>query len=342
MSGESPLVCICIPTFNAERTIRESLQSILAQHYDNLIIHISDNASTDNTLEIVESMRDSRLRIHRNQTNVGAEGNFTRCIQLAMGKYTAIYHADDVYEPDIVERQVSFLEAHPDVGAVFTEATIINEINTTVGRLSFPHEIRGSGNLFSMEPLFKAILQYSNFLICPSAMLRGDIYRHEVGAWRGDLFGTSADLDVWLRVAMKHSIGLIPERLMRYRISQTQGTQALRARTTRSDFFRVIDHYLSHKEIKAFVTRTDLNNYAQLERTDKAVRAANIFLLKNNAQARALCRETISRDALKAALASRRGLITLLLAVYVAFCIDLRLAGLGRWFLRTLRCFVRK
>lgn len=63
MSSDLPLVCICIPTYNAEATIRETLASILGQTYSNLVIHISDNASTDGTLMVVESMRDSRVRM---------------------------------------------------------------------------------------------------------------------------------------------------------------------------------------------------------------------------------------------------------------------------------------
>ena len=126
MNNASPMVCICIPTYNAAATIRETLTSILAQTYTNLVIHVSDNASTDKTLEIVESMADSRIHIHRHENNIGAEGNFTRCIQLATGKYTAIFHADDLYGADMVAKQVAFLESHPDAGAVFTEAEMID------------------------------------------------------------------------------------------------------------------------------------------------------------------------------------------------------------------------
>lgn len=110
MSNASPLACICVPTYNAAGTIRETLESILSQTYSNLVVHISDNASTDDTLKIIESMADHRVAIHRHDVNVGGEGNFNRCIQMAEGKYTAIFHADDIYEPEMVERQVEFLE----------------------------------------------------------------------------------------------------------------------------------------------------------------------------------------------------------------------------------------
>lgn len=342
MSSELPLVCICIPTYNAVGTIRETLKSILAQTYSNLVVHVSDNASTDETLKIIEAMADPRVHIHRNETNIGGEGNFTRCINLAEGKYTAIFHADDLYRADMVAKQVAFLESHPNAGAVFTEADMVDECGKKIGAITFPRDFSVLENEISFANIFKLILRYSNFLVCPSAMLRTDIFLNEIIAWRGSMFGTSADLDVWLRVARQHNIGILPERLMRYRVSATQGTQALRERTTRSDFFRVIDHYLARNEIRALLAPRDLNNYSRLERTDKAVCAANLFLQDRREEAKILCKETLMRDAPGAAIESGRGLVTLLLAAYLMFCITLRLNIPGKFLLRYIKLFARK
>lgn len=342
MSNVSPLVCICIPTYNAAATIRETLASILAQTYTNLVVHVSDNASTDDTLKLIESIADQRIIIHRQKENIGAEGNFTNCIQLATGKYTAIFHADDLYKVDMVAKQVAFMESHPEAGAVFTEADMIDECNKKIGAIMFPGDLTSLGDQVSFADIFKSVLRYSNFLICPSAMLRTDVYLDEITAWRGSLFGTGADLDVWLRVAKQHNIGILPERLMCYRISATQGTQALRGRTTRGDFFRVIDHYLAQDGIKAMLTPRDLNNYSRLERTDKSVRAANLFLQERLGEAKILCKEIFVRDALSAAVESRRGFVTLLLVVYLMLCITFRLNIPGRYLLRNIKLFARK
>ena len=80
MSNPIPLVCICIPTYNVAATVRETLESILAQTYKNIVVHISDNASTDGTLDVIESITDSRITIHRHAVNVGGEGNFNRYV----------------------------------------------------------------------------------------------------------------------------------------------------------------------------------------------------------------------------------------------------------------------
>jgi glycosyltransferase involved in cell wall biosynthesis len=342
MNKGQPLVCVCIPTFNAAATIQETLESILAQTYSNLIIHIVDNASTDKTLEIAGAMADPRIHIHSNESNIGAEGNFTRCIQMAAGEYTAIFHADDLYGADMVAKQVAFLESHPDVGAVFTEAYMIDEENLKIGAIAFPAELKLQGNQLAFADIFRSILRYSNFFVCPSAMLRTRVYLDEIAVWRGELFGTGADLDVWLRVAEHHAVGILPERLVRYRISASQGTQTLRERIARGDFFRVIDHYLAKSAIGSMVTSHDLNNYYRLERTDKAVRATNLFLLERYEEARTLCREVLVPDALLAAAESRRGLITLLLAACIRVCIMFRLQTPSRFLLRRIRSSLKK
>ncbi len=237
MRDHPPLVCICIPTYNAAATIRETLKSILDQSYPNLVIHVSDNASTDDTLKVVESVSDGRVHLHRQDKNIGAEGNFNRCIQLAEGKYTAIYHADDLYEPDMVSSQVAFLEAHPEAGAVFTEASTIDETGNKIGEIRLPNGIASSDGLYDFATMLKAVLRHSNFFICPSVMVRTQVYQQEIKCWRGELFRSSADLDLWLRILQQHPVGYLPKRLMRYRISSDQWSAKVRLGTERADFF---------------------------------------------------------------------------------------------------------
>jgi len=93
--SNQPLVSICIPTYNAKKTVVQTVQSILNQTYKNLEIIIVDNASTDNTLDLLQKFKDPRIKIYKNIKNIGAEKNFSRCIELAKGKYIAIFHADD-------------------------------------------------------------------------------------------------------------------------------------------------------------------------------------------------------------------------------------------------------
>lgn len=322
---EQPLVCICIPTYNAERTIGETLQSLLAQDYPELLIKVVDNASTDETLAVVSKFNDPRISIYRSEENIGAEPNFTRCIGLAEGDYTAIYHADDVYETDMVRRQVEFLNAHPEACAVFTEAMKIDERNRPIGWLRVPNDKAMNKEVLDFNSLFRSILKHSNFLICPSAMARTQTYREVICAWRGELFGSSADLDVWLRFARYRAIGLIREPLMRYRVSQYQGSQTLcRLRTERADFFRVMDYYKINSP-ELFFTKSSNKHYLGLQRTDRLVRAVNLIRLGRVKEAAMLSADVITADAWLAAMTSRRGLITLMGWIYLKTMMGLQL-----------------
>lgn len=340
--SNSPLVCICIPTYNAAATIREALASILAQTYPTLVVHVSDNASTDETLKIVESIADPRVNIHRHAENIGGEGNFNRCIQLAEGKYTAIFHADDVYEPEIVARQVAFLEAHPDAGAVFAEASLIDERGDKIGEIRLPKGLASPSGLYDFLTMFKAVLRHSNFFICPSVMVRTQVYQQEIKCWRAELFKSSADLDLWFRILQYHLIGYLPERLMRYRISKGQWSERVRLGTERADFFLVIDHYLAQELVRGALDATDMDNYRLLDRRDRIVRAINLFIEGDPKQANALTHDVFSWDGLVGAFKSKRGAFVLLIGAYVKLLTVLRLNKIGKTSLAYIKQLARK
>src|SRR5205085_1881381 len=115
---ERPLVSIVVPAYNADQFLRTSLDSILAQTYPAKEILLMDDASIDGTEQIARSYGD-RILYHRQERNQGQFGNVDAGIALARGKYIAVYHADDIYLPEMVAREAAFLDAHPDVGAVF-------------------------------------------------------------------------------------------------------------------------------------------------------------------------------------------------------------------------------
>ncbi|WP_332778395.1 glycosyltransferase family 2 protein [Polaromonas sp.] len=325
-----PLVCICIPTYNAEKTIAATLRSVLGQTYRNMVIQIVDNNSTDGTVAVVEGFADERITLHRNPVNLGGEGNFNRCIALAKGKYTAIYHADDIYEPQMVATQVEFLERHPQAGAVFTEALLIDEFDEPIGAIRQPQNLAASGPLHHFPAVFKAILEHSNFLICPSVMALTSVYQDDIKSWRGELFGSSADLDVWFRMLQRRPVGILPQATMRYRISRSQWSANVRFDTRRAAFFGVMDHYLAQEEVRGLLTAEDRTNYERLERRDQVMRAANALLQNQPDQAMKLCPDLFSLSALKAALQTRRGLIVLSLGLYLKVMLSLRWTRLAR------------
>jgi glycosyltransferase involved in cell wall biosynthesis len=280
-----------------------TIQSILNQTYHNLEILVVDNASTDNTLSLLEQVNDPRLAIHTNERNIGAEANFSRCVELASGEYVAIFHADDLYLPNMVEEQVRAFQDNPSVGAVFTLANLINADDEIIGEGRLPARLRGKG-IYHFPEMFISILENGNFLATPSCMVRGKLYK-ELAPFDGKIFGTSADLDMWLRILEKGPIAVLEQKLMNYRVSTTHGSYQWRfLRTEEADFFRVMDYYLSLKSQVLAIPRSVLDKYEFQRSLDKIMRAMNHLNKGDSAKARRLLKESISTRAFRGAMCS--------------------------------------
>lgn len=251
--GESPLVCICIPCFNNAGTIADTLQSIVSQTYTNLIIKVFDNASTDGTVGVIEGFiqRGVAIQIVTRPENIGAERNFNDCISSAEGEYCAIFHADDIYHPDIVSQEVAFLQRNVSCGAVSTHARLIDAASVDLGIKYLPGEVDASTErTFSLEELLALTFKYQNFITCPSVLFRTGVLKQTVATFRSDLFKSSSDLDVWLRIAETGTMGFINNPLINYRLSSASFTFSRASkRIDDADMFLVLLHYLDHPAI---------------------------------------------------------------------------------------------
>lgn len=282
-NNKQPLVSICIPTYNVEKTIAETLTSIIDQTYKNLEIIISDNTSTDNTLTILNKFNDPRINIYRTSKTIIAEKNFSRCIELATGDYIAIFHADDLYNPDMVEKQVQAFHNNPSIGAVFTMADYIDIHSEIIGEHKLPFELKGN-QIHSFQDILTSVLRNGNFLMCPSAMVQSNVYK-KLSIFDVERFGTSSDLDMWLRILKKHPIAILDEKLMRYRISYMQvGTKYNYLRIDEADFFKVIDFHLSDEMCSNIKTPTSSLNYYEFQRSDDNIQRAVNYILKGQSQ----------------------------------------------------------
>jgi glycosyltransferase involved in cell wall biosynthesis len=129
MKKHRPRVSIGLPVWNGERYLAEALDSILAQTHADFELIISDNASTDRTGEICRmyAARDERIRYFRNETNLGAAGNFNRVFELASGDYFKWAAYDDLCAPEYLERCVKILDREPDIVLCYAKTRIIDE-----------------------------------------------------------------------------------------------------------------------------------------------------------------------------------------------------------------------
>ena len=117
MADSKPLVSIGMPVYNGERHIRQALDSLLAQDYENSELIISDNASTDRTQEICMEYagRDKRVRYYRNQTNMGIVWNFNRVFELSSGEYFMWAAHDDYWDPRYIRLCLEAFDISKDI-----------------------------------------------------------------------------------------------------------------------------------------------------------------------------------------------------------------------------------
>ncbi len=115
-----PLVSIAMPVYNGERFITEAIASILNQTYKNIELLIIDDGSTDNSMALVGSFSDDRIRIFKNDKNCGVSYTRNRALDLAKGEYLAWMDCDDISLPNKIELQVAFMEQHADIGVCGT------------------------------------------------------------------------------------------------------------------------------------------------------------------------------------------------------------------------------
>ncbi|MEI6714950.1 MAG: glycosyltransferase family 2 protein [Verrucomicrobiota bacterium] len=141
---KQPLVTVGLPVYNGAAQIRVALDSMLAQDYENFEVVVLDNASMDNTEEIVReyTARDKRIQYFRNEVNVGAVGNFEKVAQLRSGKYFCWLAHDDCRAPSFLSKCVAKLEANPsvilcsvDVGVLDDKGELMTQFEGNVGFL---------------------------------------------------------------------------------------------------------------------------------------------------------------------------------------------------------------
>ena len=136
MNNDTPRLSVGLPVFNGEKYLRQAIDSILNQTYQNFELIISDNASTDRTREIcIEYLtKDSRIRYYRSRRNRGAAWNWNRVFKLSSGEYFKWVAHDDTMVPEFFSKCIYVLEQDPSIILCHSKNAIINECDKLVGK----------------------------------------------------------------------------------------------------------------------------------------------------------------------------------------------------------------
>jgi len=163
----NPKVSVIMPVYNGERYIREAVESILRQTFTDWQLVIVNDASTDGTEKILESLKDNRIKIIKNDRNLGSVVSRNIAFKGCLSEYIAILDADDIAEPTRLEEQVAFLDAHPDFGLVGSWTKIIDENGTQIGRIA---KDKTPSEQIPIKLLFHNVLAFSSVTMRKSAM----------------------------------------------------------------------------------------------------------------------------------------------------------------------------
>jgi len=218
-----PLVSICVPAYNAERWLGEAIESALAQTFADFELVVCDDASTDATVEVARSYSDPRLRVESSPVRLGKSRNQNRVIGLSRGGYVKFLHADDKLAPTCLEEMLAVALEDARVGLVFAAREVEVDGDVDPGwreQYARPHDgftrldrINEGRDLFAQ--LVRGGLE-ENWIGEPSAVM---VSRRALAASGGfsERIHQIEDLDLWLRILLRHRVGFIDRPLCVYR-----------------------------------------------------------------------------------------------------------------------------
>lgn len=222
------LASVCIPAYQAERHLRVTLDSVLAQTHPNLDVVVVDNNSTDGTAAILSEVTDPRVRVVRNATTVSMVDNFNIAIRESRGDYVKLVCADDTLTPDCVQVQAATLDAMPDVKLVSARTDFIDDHGAVM------RPARGLGKIVgrhAADHVVRRIVRSGTNPIGPpvAAMFRRADFDH-CGRFR-PVTSFLSELDLWVRLLQLGDFYGVPRTLAAFRIASDSTTALTSARS---------------------------------------------------------------------------------------------------------------
>lgn len=204
MDDNSPTVSVILPTYNRADILGDAVRSVLSQTYEDFELLIVDDASTDDTDDIVAAFDDPRIRYLKHDINRGASGARNTGIEAARGSYIAFQDSDDEWFPEKLEKQMTvFDKSSPEVGVVYTG--IWRTVNGEKRYLPYPGVDPKDGDI-------QESIQRQNFIPVQVAVVRRECFE-QVGTFDEETPPID-DWDLWLRISQQFEFRLVDEPLV--------------------------------------------------------------------------------------------------------------------------------
>lgn len=211
-----PTVSVIMPSYQHKFFIRHAIESVLAQTFRSFELLISDDHSTDGTVKILKEY-EAKIpgKIFYQEKNLGPVEQIHFLCNQARGKYIALLNSDDVWEPEKLEKQVRYMDTHPETAACFTQAYMIDKHGRLITEKQFPLcKLMMQPNRSRAEWI-RYFWENGNCLCHPSVMAKREIYGKEL--LLNPSYRQLPDFDLWVRMIQKYPIYIIQEPLTGHR-----------------------------------------------------------------------------------------------------------------------------
>lgn len=211
-----PVVDVLLAVYNGADYLHECIVSIQEQTFQDWHLVIVDDASSDNTSNILQqfALGDQRIKIVRNEVNLRLPASLNKGLRYCKSSLVARADADDVFHPERLERQFNYMEAHPEVGLLGTACNHIDSNGVVMGATSHPQQ----------DAMIRFALPFGCTFVHPSVMMRSDLVK-QVGGYDESMW-TGQDYRLWADLSKITQMQNLPERLMDYRVHPLAITQS--------------------------------------------------------------------------------------------------------------------
>ena len=269
---DNPKVSICIPTYNGSAFIVEAMKSAIKQTYKNIEIVVSDDASKDDTIKLIESFKKKTeipIYIHHHQPS-GIGANWNHSVKKANGEYIKFLFQDDVLMPTCIERMVALALSQENVGLVYCKREILYNPENTFDANWFKkfenlHVFWKEITISQGVITGKKYLEDSGFLNYPlnkigeppAVLLHNSVF-DKVGSFNTNL-NQELDFEFWYRLMPYFKVGFVDEKLIKFRLHSNQATQINKQNTTKDSallpmlFLKHIFKYLHPSQKKKLI-----------------------------------------------------------------------------------------